>query len=230
MKNLKKRVFPLLFIVLIGVATLFALSMPKKISISPVCQKPDYPSGCEVVTAVMYLNYLGYNIDIDSFIDGYLTVGEAPCCKNGVWYSSDPNEVFLGNPRSNNGWGIWAEGLAKAINKCIEDYSGDHTVTVTYSETLDSLCRKYISKNIPVLVWVTAYMNDPYENITAHIIGSDKIFTWISPNHCMLLVGYDADYYYFNDPLTGKMEKYSKIASDTAFKGNGSQSIIVLSE
>ena len=31
----------------------------------------------------------------------------------------------------------------------------------------------------------------------------DRIFTWISNEHCMLLVGYDEENYYFNDPHNG---------------------------
>lgn len=200
----------------------------KIISVATICQYPNYPSGCESVAAVMNLNYYGINVTVDKFIDSYLPTGSAPNKNSsGVWYSSDPNEVFLGDPRSEKGWGIWATGLAKAINKCLDDYPGSYSVTVTYSETLDSLCEKYIVKNIPVLVWVTAYMKEPYQNITANIIGTKRTFTWISPNHCMLLVGFDENNYYFNDPITGKREKYSKSASNTAFKGNGSQAIII---
>ena len=199
----------------------------KIISVAVKGQYPNYPSGCEAVAAVMNLNYYGINVTVDKFIDSYLPTGTAPSKKNGVWYSSDPNEAFLGDPRSSKGWGIWAKGLEKAINKCLDNYSGNYTVTTTYSETLDSLCNKYIVNNIPVLVWVTAYMKEPYKNITAYVIGTSRTFTWISPNHCMLLVGFDENYYYFNDPITGKQEKYSKSASNTAFKGNGSQAIII---
>ena len=199
----------------------------KVIDVSVMGQYPDFPSGCESVAAVMNLNYYGIDVTVGQFVDGYLSTGIAPSANNGIWYSSDPNETFLGDPRSSDGWGIWAKGLEKAINKCLDNYLGNYTVTVTYSETLDSLCEKYIANNIPVLVWVTADMAEPYKNITAYVIGTDRTFTWISPSHCMLLVGYDETGYYFNDPITGKREKYSKSASDTAFKGNGSQAVVI---
>ncbi len=197
------------------------------IDVPLLCQYPDYPSGCEPVAAVMNLQYYGIDITPDAFIDSCLSIGSAPVKENDLWYSSDPDEAFLGDPRSDESWGIWAKGLAQSIQKCLDDCEGAYDVSVTYSETLDSLCEKYIDNNIPVLVWVTAYMQAPYINITSFVIGTDKTFTWISPNHCMLLVGYDDAGYYFNDPITGKLEKYDKIESNIAFEGNGTQAVII---
>lgn len=199
----------------------------KLIKITPVCQYPDFPAGCESVAAVMNLKYLGFNISNQKFIDSYLPIGVAPYKVGNKWYSSDPNESFLGDPASESGWGIWAKGLHKAISRYLDTQTKKASVSYTYSETLDSLCEKYIVNDIPVLVWVTASMKTPYKNITANIIGTNKTFTWISPNHCMLLVGFDETGYYFNDPITGKCEKYSKSASNTAFLGNGSQAVII---
>lgn len=199
----------------------------KIISVGTVCQYPNYPSGCEAVSAVMNLRYLGVNISVNEFVSNYLPLGQAPYKSNGVWYSSDPNVSFLGDPASSSGWGIWAKGLAGAIERCLDRQSGNFTVKYTYSETLESLCDKYTANNIPVIVWATAGMQQPYVNITAHIIGTNNTFKWISPNHCLLLVGYDSTGYYFNDPITGKREKYAKAACKTAFTGNGSQAVII---
>ena len=32
----------------------------------------EYPTACEIVSAVMVLSYYGYNVSIDDFIDDYL--------------------------------------------------------------------------------------------------------------------------------------------------------------
>lgn len=199
----------------------------KLIKITPVCQYPDYPAGCESVAAVMNLNYLGFNITADKFIDSFLPVGAAPYKVDDIWYSCNPDEAFMGDPRSEKGWGIWAKGLNSAISRYLDTQPSHASVSYTYSETLDSLCEKYILNDMPVLVWVTAGMKTPYANISPIIIGTNKTFTWISPNHCMLLVGFDETGYYFNDPITGRLEKYSRDASITAFTGNGSQAVII---
>ncbi len=190
-------------------------------------QYPDYPAGCETVAAVMNLNYFGMNITVEDFIDFYLPLGTAPYWENGDWYSSSPEDCFLGDPESEKGWGIWAKGMLPAIENYLLDINSRYTAATVYGETIKSLCEKYIVNDISVMVWVTAYMETPYENITANIIGSDETFTWISPNHCMLLVGYDKDGYFFNDPITGELEIYGKEESEAAFRGNGSQAIVI---
>lgn len=209
----------------------FAPSQPEKtklIKADLICQFPDYPVGCEIVAAVMNLRYLGFNISVDKFIESYLPIGIPPTKLEDVWYSSDPNESFLGDPASDKGWGIWAKGMETAINRYLDTQDVAATVTCTYSETLESLCENYVYKGTPVLVWVTVGMETPRENISPIILGTeDKTFTWISPNHCMLLVGFDRTGYYFNDPTTGKLEKYTKDASNAAFVGNGSQALII---
>lgn len=190
-------------------------------------QYPDYPAGCETVAAVMNLNFFGMDITVDDFIDFYLPLGTAPYWENDRWYSSSPEDCFLGDPESDKGWGIWAKGMLPAIENYLQDINSNYGAKVTYSETINSLCEKYVANDVPVMVWVTAYMEEPYANITAQIIGSNETFTWISPNHCMLLVGYDKDGYYFNDPITGELEIYGKEESEIAFRGNGSQAIII---
>ena len=45
--------------------------------------------------------------------------------------------------------------------------------------------------------------------------------------HCLLLVGYDATGYYFNDSLQGKNYRYSKSSVQTAYKAIGMQAVII---
>ena len=197
----------------------------KMIDAPLLCQNPDYPSGCEAVAAVMDLRYFGFNISVDTFIRDYLPLGTAPYEKDGVWYSADPDEAFLGSPGSESGMGIWAPGLASAL----EGVPGTKKFTVfyTYSKTLDALCRQYIVNDIPVIVWVTQNMEEPFMSLTATVEDSEKTFTWMSPNHCMLLVGFDENDYYFNDPMTGETRRYGREESEKAFRGNGSQAVII---
>ena len=45
----------------------------KKIISAPyIDQSVKYPTGCESVSAVMLLQYLGYEITVDEFIENYL--------------------------------------------------------------------------------------------------------------------------------------------------------------
>ena len=44
----------------------------KIISVPYIDQSVNYPTGCESVSTVMLLQYLGYEITVDEFIENYL--------------------------------------------------------------------------------------------------------------------------------------------------------------
>ena len=44
----------------------------KIISVPYIDQSVKYPTGCESVSTVMLLQYLGYEITVDEFIENYL--------------------------------------------------------------------------------------------------------------------------------------------------------------
>ena len=53
-----------------------------------------------------------------------------------------------------------------------------------------------------------------------------SLFQWIGREHCLVLTGYDNQYYYFNDPLSGKV-KYAKSLVETRFSQLGKQSLVI---
>lgn len=44
----------------------------KLIKVPYIDQSVKYPTGCESVSSVMLLRYLGYNLSVDEFIEKYL--------------------------------------------------------------------------------------------------------------------------------------------------------------
>ena len=52
--------------------------MKKLIRVPYIDQTKDYPTGCESVSAVMLLHYLGIPISVDAFIENY-QIGRASC-------------------------------------------------------------------------------------------------------------------------------------------------------
>ena len=90
------------------------------------------------------------------------------------------------------------------------------------------LCSDYITKDIPVVVWVTEQMQPLYAaDFYWTDINTNEQYILMRPVHCMLLVGYDSEYYYFNDPLVGKDVKYSRRLSDTAYEDLFMQAIAI---
>ncbi len=83
---------------------------------------------------------------------------------------------------------------------------------------LEELIAEYIDNGMPVVFWACINMREPVigpEWLLTDYAGdggsdgepinkkfTDKKFTWVSNEHCMLLVGYDKKGCWFNDPST----------------------------
>ena len=88
----------------------------RKIQVPYIDQSIKYPTGCESVSAVMLLKYLGYEITVDEFIQNCLECREMEI-RGGVLYGPDPNKFFCGSPYDEESYGIYARGLQKALAK-----------------------------------------------------------------------------------------------------------------
>lgn len=198
----------------------------KCLNVPFIDQRKKYPTGCESVAAVMAMRYYGMPISVETFIDKYLPKGKTPVRDaNGDYFGDDPRKVFLGNPYSDLGWGCYAPVIVNAVNRYIDKYK--YSVKAVYGVSLDALCKQYIDKGVPVLIWATQNMKKAEPGKTWYITGTDETFTWIRPMHCLLLVGYDASGYYFNDSLQGKNFRYSKSSVQAAYKALGMQAVII---
>lgn len=194
-------------------------------SVPFVSQTEQYPTGCESVSAVMLLQYEGFDISVDTFIDTYLATGDAPYAEGDFWYGSDPETAFLGDPRSADGWGCYAPVIAEALNAAVA--GSTYTAHILYGESLEALCDDYIDIGTPVLVWATTGMEAPRESLTWYAPDAGRSVTWISPMHCLLLTGYSDNGYIFSDPLIGKNVLYPRDAAETAYSGLGMQAVVL---
>ena len=88
------------------------------------------------------------------------------------------------------------------------------------------MCAKYIDNGIPVLVWVTIAMVPTFERMKWET--EDKgTFTWLANEHCMLMVGYDENYYYMNDCYKGKCIAYPKEKTEKRYAEFGCQAVVI---
>ena len=169
----------------------------KKIIQAPyIDQSIKYPTGCESVSTVMLLQYLGYDITVDEFIADYLEMKDFEE-REGQLFGADPNLYFCGSPYDKDSFGCYAPVICKALEKAIGDRYNIYNETDT---SIDELIRKYIDEDIPVIFWACINMREPIVGPEWKLLDSGDIFTWISNEHCMLFVGYDEEGYYFNDP------------------------------
>lgn len=204
--------------------TPFPISSEKEnlIPVSPLCQYPELPTGCEAVAAVMVLQYYGESISSREFARNWLTCSEDFYTYDGKQYGPDPNLVFAGDPFSKNSYGCFAGAIAQAINKnsksCRAEIITDHT--------LGQLCTKYIDQGKPLLIWATTGMKESSPG-NSWFLNHNTPFTWIAGEHCLVLIGYNEQYYFLNDPMSGSTVAYQKHIVEKRFDELGNQALFI---
>ena len=93
----------------------------KLINAPYISQKGTYPTGCESVSTVMLLQYLGYKLSVDDFISECLEIKEFEE-RDGITYGPDPRKYFCGDPYSEDGMGCYAPVIVKALNKAFRTF------------------------------------------------------------------------------------------------------------
>ena len=172
----------------------------------PYLSQEGIPAGCEGVSATMLLNYFGFNISKEDFINRFLPKANWTCQS-----APDPDEAFIGNPYissgNNCGFGCYAGCIVKAINSFIRVNGGfDFCAKKIVGKSIDFLIENYvILRKEPVLIWATMNMAPSSTNGTQTWTlnnGPKKgsKFTWIAGEHCLVLVGFNIRSYFFNDP------------------------------
>lgn len=205
----------------------------------PYINQNKLVSGCEAVSGTMVLNFWGYNISEEDFYDNYLIRKDWRYGKDGSIYAPDPNSAYVGNARIksgiNCGFGCYSNALQKSLKKVID--SSKHKSLNTTGADIAELCSKYIDNNIPVIIWATIGMVQSRPTckwIISYIDKNSKFklgdnFTWIAHEHCLVLTGYNDNYYFCNDPYkNSKNISIDKRLLERRFKELGMQSVVVV--
>lgn len=171
-----------------------------KIDVPYINQSENYPTGCESVTTVMLLHYLGYNISVDDFIDNYLVKRDFEV-RDGILYGPNPWECFAGSPYDTDSMGCYAPVICKALKPIVSD---KYEVIDETGKDLEYLAETYLKSGMPVILWNSINMREPIIGPVWKLLDSGEDFTWISNEHCMLLVGEDDKNYIFNDPYENR--------------------------
>lgn len=192
------------------------------IDVPYINQSVKYPTGCESVSTVMLLNYLGYDITVDEFIEEKLEK-KGFQEKEGSLYGPDPYQYFVGSPYDPDSYGCYAPVICKALKKTVSE---EYEVIDETGAKLSELTVKYIDHEMPVIIWACINMRQPVEGPYWKLYGSGKEFMWISNEHCMLLVGYDEENYYFNDPYENNgVTAYPKEVVADRYRAQHSQAV-----
>ena len=181
-----------------------------------------YPTGCEAVSATMVANYKGYDVDAATII------ANTPTQERGIWsetvtekvekqikdnntgkirtesytttenvyYAGNPFEVFVGHPSKKLNQGSYG-CFAKPIEIALQN-SNISCTNISGCEP-DELF-KQIQEGNPVIVWCIKNAGDVIEKETWQYIDGTGSFTKLYGEHCAVMIGYDENYVYLNDP------------------------------
>jgi uncharacterized protein YvpB len=163
-----------------------------------ISQKPELSSGCEVTSLAMLLQYAGVKVDKMTLAQN-IKKDETLIAfdENGnITRWGNPNDGFVGDITGQN------EGFAvypKPMLQLMEQYLPGKSVNLT-SHPFETLL-KSIEQGRPVIVWVTVDFQypDKYEEWKKN----DVIIRATLEEHAVLLVGYDQNYCYINNPYNG---------------------------
>ena len=95
--------------------------------------------------------------------------------------------------------------------------------------SLPDICSLYIDYGTPVMIWATINMAPSFvlpEN-SWYVNDTDEVFSWISNEHCLVLVGYDENFYYFNDPLRDDIAAYGRALAEQRYAELGCQALCI---
>jgi uncharacterized protein YvpB len=162
-----------------------------------ISQYPELPAGCEITTLTMLLQFYGIKknkLEILPDIKYDTTPAKLDNNKK-IVYWGNPNIGFVGDMKGQSkGFGIYHTALIDLLKKYVPS-----AVDLT-GKPFEALEDK-VAEGIPVEVWTTINYQDSVEWLVWDTsIG--PIRTTFS-EHAVLLVGYDKDNVYVNDPLTG---------------------------
>ncbi|MDR3136426.1 MAG: C39 family peptidase [Coriobacteriales bacterium] len=149
-------------------------------------QFPDYPTGCELASTTMLLQYFGANLTI------HQVAASIPYAADG-----DPSTGFVGNPRlstssynEQSGWTIYPEKLAEYIDARL-----DGSPLVVADAQVDTL-KAHIRAGHPVILWLIDrqigphnvvltgfdadgfYINDPYVSKNRYLDAAEFALSW----------------------------------------------------
>lgn len=183
---------------------------------TPICQLPELPTGCEITSLTMVLNHYGYNVDKCDLADNYLKKGEVG--------STNFYKAFVGSPDDGASFGCYAPVIEDTANNYLSSQGSSKKARTVNGVSFSTLLQ-YIDNGIPVIVWGTLECQEGYQSVTWTVDGED--LTWITPEHCMVLVGYDDKHIYVADPMTGQILNYEIDLFIECFRTLYSQAVII---
>jgi len=189
--------------------------------VSLINQLPELKYGCEVTSLAMVLNYAGKRT---GKMELYHSIQKDPDplikSPNGdILRWGNPNDGFVGDMTGRRaGYAVFDQPMINLINK----YLPGRAVNLSHGSFEKVL--QHVSDGFPVVVWTTGDFRQP-DRWESWFHGKQLIKTPLDL-HAVVLVGYDTNYVYLNDPLTGRRQvKVGKAQFLSSWKALNSRAV-----
>ena len=186
-----------------------------------ILQNPELPTGCEVTSLTMALQFLGFKVDKVTLSDRFLE--KVP------YRTGDYRDVFVGDPKTKAGYGCYAPAIEKCAHKFLDSINGREFEIRNISGYDFDKVRSFIDMGYPVIIWGTIDMNEPGAGAVWKDAATGEIIKWVANEHCMLMTGYDLKNkkILVNDPLRGKVSYDESVFRDR-YEKLESQAIVIV--
>lgn len=186
-------------------------------------QEGILPTGCEVTSAAMVIQYWGSKVDAVTLAEK-LPCGELFWGEDGLLYGPNPKDLFVGSPFDNSGYGCFAPVIAGLVPTIDENLYAE----VMEGLSLEELYGRYVLREIPVLVWCTINMLETTPG-TEWKLPDGSEFKWPRNEHCMVLIGRTEDEYICLDPYDSNGEVHiERKLLESRYRDMGSQAVLLL--
>ncbi len=204
-------------------------SKPKGHSLSDfeiILQEPELPTGCEITSLTMALNYYKLNADKVEMALNYL-----PTVYGGFYYDYYGNFIgpdlynyFFGDPTTDQGTVCGAGAITTAANAFLKDKKSKLKAEDMTGASPNELY-KLIDSDIPVVVWITIFMNGRGD-LQGWSTENGTYVDWGNEDHCGVLIGYTEDTVIIADPIQGRLE-YDKEMFEATFEERSRQCVAI---
>lgn len=170
------------------------------LEVPQILQNPELPNGCEITSLCEILRYFGFPADKCQLADQYLP-------KSARWYGADPNLVYMGNPRLDDGtpesgYYCFAGPIVEAARRYLADQGAETRFEVADLTGADEeqLFAELAAGN-PFLFWASLRFEDIRHDDCFYALSDGSVHHVFHELHCMVCKGVDEERVYLADPL-----------------------------
>ena len=189
-------------------------------NVATINQYPNYYSGCEAVALTILLKYYNVNVSPLDIISNIKT-GSYPYYENDVMYGGNPELEYVGNPKTEKGYGVYENPIADVA----EIYKSGiiRKNNFEFSEVL-----KIVKSNRPVMVWTSMDLLLPYISKSWIYKPTGETISWKANEHAVVVIGYNDNYVVISDPIGGEIKYQSRSVFEQRYNYYGKKALFYI--